>query len=117
MAAMGRFPAITTGRKTPRAVARKLYENQKNLYILYSGVQLSDRRSLMTPLDKLLSWHKDWILTDENVICRGCGGRQLQSDRENIFPHVEKCARVQSSQNPWQMLDDVRVAFEESGLT
>lgn len=65
----------------------------------------------MTPLDKLLSWHGDWVLSDKFVMCRRCGARQAEPEREIVFPHIPECIRFNSSLNPWLALEEVQLAF------
>ncbi|TFH79936.1 hypothetical protein [Pseudomonas kribbensis] len=71
----------------------------------------------MTPLERMLSWHSNWSLNDGYVKCKACGAMQAESAKENKFPHTETCSVVRLNQSPWQLLDEVRMAFESTENT
>jgi hypothetical protein len=74
---------------------------QKNLYSICRGF------ITMSPSEKLLAWHGNWILSQTKVVCRNCKAEQPESDRTLKFPHISQCPRKGSLSNPWQELDGI----------
>lgn len=61
----------------------------------------------MTPSEKLVAWHGNWILSQTRIVCRNCRAEQSESDRELKFPHIPQCSKSGALSNPWQELAEV----------
>lgn len=65
----------------------------------------------MTPTEKLLAWHRRWILSQATVKCRFCREIQAEEHRAEVFPHKSWCTGSVSATHPWLELDEIRDAI------
>lgn len=60
----------------------------------------------MSQIDELIDWKSRWRLSQGQVFCKGCDGRQAESDKGVAFVHSLYCRHAEHVV-PWLELDEI----------